>query len=167
MIEIKALLADQWQLLKQVRCAALEDSPDAFEASLHEALQRSDDDWIRFAEQRSLGEQSINFFAYDGPLACGMAGCVLVGGEQLAAELLSMWVAPTHRRRGAGEALVAQAAAWARGRGAGSLRAGVVESNAAAMQFYRSLGFTDTGDRQPYVRHPARSVVGLALRLDP
>lgn len=66
------------------------------------------------------------------------------------AELVGLVVSATSRRTGAGRALVAASAAWAKARGLGRLR---VRSNAARVEshhFYAALGFTRTKTSQVY-----------------
>ena len=62
-----------------------------------------------------------------------------------AAELISMWVAPEARGRGAGDALVLAIAQWAFARGARELHLGVVAENRHAIALYARHGFTDRG----------------------
>jgi ribosomal-protein-alanine N-acetyltransferase len=66
------------------------------------------------------------------------------------AELLTIAVRPSARRRGVGAALLAEAMARSRARGATRmlLEAGV--SNAAALTLYRRAGFAEVGRRPGY-----------------
>jgi len=50
-------------------------------------------------------------------------------------------VSPAHRRRGVGRALMAEAAAWARARGAAELVLTVWSGNTDAEAFYQRLGY--------------------------
>jgi GNAT superfamily N-acetyltransferase len=54
-----------------------------------------------------------------------------------------LFVRPHHRRRGVATALMAEAAAFVRSRGARELRLGVIDRNANARALYRGLGFRD------------------------
>lgn len=80
---------------------------------------------------------------------CGFTLCRQIGPE---AELLLIGVAPTARRGGIGRALLAAAAADARGRGAGTLFLEVRDGNAAALALYRAAGYEVIGRRRDYYR---------------
>jgi len=69
------------------------------------------------------------------------------GGE---AEILTLAVAPDARRRGAGRALVRQAASHAQGLGAEALFLEVAKDNEAARKLYAGLGFASVGSRKAY-----------------
>ncbi len=57
------------------------------------------------------------------------------------AHIFLLYVAPAHRRRGIGRALMQQAEVWARAQGDRQIGLQVFQSNQAALQLYRSLGF--------------------------
>ena len=65
--------------------------------------------------------------------------------DPMAGYLISMWVAPTGRRRGIGAALVDEVIAWARKHGFLRLFLDVGADNIAARALYESRGFTLTG----------------------
>ena len=66
------------------------------------------------------------------------------------AELLTLAVDPTRRRRGAGRALVAGFEARARARGAGEAVLEVSEGNAPARALYAGAGWLEAGRRPRY-----------------
>jgi ribosomal protein S18 acetylase RimI-like enzyme len=161
-ITIKPMLADQWQLHKTIRCTALAAAPYAYSTTLESALKRSDEEWAALTQQRASDPHSVTFFAFAGETPCGMAACVVQGDE---AEMFAVWVAPDHRRHGAGVALVEFAAQWARSHGAKLLKAGVFNDNTGALAFYRSTGFHDTGEVKPELSTEDRTVLLLAMSL--
>jgi len=71
------------------------------------------------------------------------------------AHLVSMWTAPSHRRRGVGRLLLDKVFAWAGRRGARSLCLLVTSNNSAAIRFYECLGFSRTGRTEPYPNDPS------------
>jgi ribosomal protein S18 acetylase RimI-like enzyme len=81
----------------------------------------------------------------------GAVRAVVLDEHLYAARLV---VSAQHRRRGLGVALMAASARWAQQRGAGWCVLQVAERNAAALAFYRSLGFT-VHHRYEYLRPPA------------
>ena len=76
-------------------------------------------------------------------------------------EILNLGVAPEHRRRGLGQALVQHTVATLRARGVRSVYLEVRESNAAARQLYEGMGFQPVGVRPGYYRRPTESAVVL------
>jgi ribosomal protein S18 acetylase RimI-like enzyme len=76
-----------------------------------------------------------------------------------------MWVRPSARGLGVGEALVEAAAAWAKTRDFRSLSLWVTESNAPAVRLYERLGFTPTGERQPLPSDPALAEIRMSREL--
>jgi ribosomal protein S18 acetylase RimI-like enzyme len=156
------MLASQWQLHKTIRCAALAEAPYAFSTTLESALNRSEAEWAIFTHQRASDPNSVTFFAFAGETPCGMAACVIEGEE---AEMFAVWVAPSHRRSGAGLALVQFAAQWAGSRGAKLLNVGVFSDNTDAVAFYRSVGFSDTGKVNPRFSSEDRPGLMLVMSL--
>ena len=87
--------------------------------------------------------------------AVGIAAGVRDQNHSKRANLMSMWVAPAHRRLGIGRMLVDAVAAWARTRNMLHLCLMVTSNNDHAMQFYQSLGFALTGRSEPDRNDPA------------
>ncbi|KAB7742596.1 ribosomal-protein-alanine N-acetyltransferase [Parvibaculum sedimenti] len=83
------------------------------------------------------------------------------------AEILTIAVAESHRRRGLGRRLMEEAAAASLAGGASVLFLEVAEDNPAAIALYRNLGFTTVGRRPGYYRRSgSASVAALTMRLD-
>lgn len=70
----------------------------------------------------------------------GIAGSVMVGFDGHRGWVYYLAVAPDQRRTGLGRALMTAAEDWLRTRGAPKLQLMVREDNAAALDFYESLG---------------------------
>lgn len=81
----------------------------------------------------------------EGPI--GMILCRAVAGE---AEILTLAVDPTRRRRGAGRALVEAAAGMAATLGAEEMFLEVAVDNPAALALYEAAGFARVGRRPGY-----------------
>jgi ribosomal-protein-alanine N-acetyltransferase len=84
----------------------------------------------------------------------GLAGFAMAqrmhfGGVR-AVEIVTIDVAPEYRRRGVGRLLMDAIEAAARAGGAEALRLEVAVDNAAALTFYRQLGFVAIGEIQGY-----------------
>ena len=70
-------------------------------------------------------------------------------GYSRAASLTSLWVDPSARGKGVGDALIATVMAWAKAAGNNQLLLWVTETNAHAEKLYERHGFRRTGAIQP------------------
>ena len=154
MIALDPITPQNALIFKAVRLCALRDTPNAFGSTYEKESQLTDADWVKRAAQWN-GERSVGFLARDGGTACGIAGSFLDQDDVTRAHLVSMWTAPTHRRRGIGRLLVNEILGWARLRRARTLQLMVTCNNEPAIMFYQRLGFTPTGRTEPYPNDPA------------
>ncbi len=140
---VREVAAEDWELLRDVRLAALREAPYAFGSTYAGEARFTEAQW-----RGRIGERTVTFFAYaDGDTApAGLAGVYVEDGE---AELVSMWVRPSARELGVGAALVEAAADWARSRSHAALYLWVTESNEPARRLYSRCSFTPTGERKP------------------
>lgn len=139
---------------KAVRLRALHDTPAAFGSTYARESQFTDADW----QQRTANlctPRSIGYLAREQDEYCGIAVSFLNKLYPQHAELMSMWVAPDHRRARTGQLLVDAIEAWARSSGAHTLQLMVTSKNLAAIAFYERLGFAPTGRTEPYPPNPA------------
>ncbi|SDL09061.1 L-amino acid N-acyltransferase YncA [Nonomuraea maritima] len=80
----------------------------------------------------------------------------------------SYMVAPAHQGRGVGRALCAYTLDWARTAGYRMMQFNaVVETNVAAVELYRSLGFEVLGTLPEGFLHPVKGYVGLHVMYRP
>ncbi len=159
MVLVRVVTADEWELLRDVRLAALQDAPRAFGSTYAREAPFTEEQW-----RGRFSDRAVTFFAYVRRDA-GPAGLAGVLAEDGAAELVSMWVRPDSRGLGVGEALVAAAAGWVADRGFGTLYLWVTESNASARRLYQRCGFTPTGERQPLPSDPSVSEIRMRRAL--
>ncbi|KXG49669.1 Acyl-CoA N-acyltransferase [Penicillium griseofulvum] len=138
MIKLQNIGPDEWEIWKHQRLAALANAPYAFSSKLA--------DWENASEQRWRDRLSIcggyQVVASLEDTIVGMAGGILLD-EPETAELVSMWVSPSARGRGVGDALVAAVEEWAYGSGATTIKLSVVEDNHSARKLYLRNGFVD------------------------
>jgi len=160
-IELKLLSADDWRLWRGLRLQALLEAPEAFGSRL--ADWRGDGD----REERWRGRLSIpgghDVAALLDAVPVGMVSGVPSG--ERAAELISMWVSPTARGRGVGDALVADVVRWATDGGATRLHLRVAEGNDAARGLYERHGFRLTGERGELMPDGVRHELVMELPL--
>ena len=155
MVSVRAIGSGDWELVRDVRLAALRDSPDAFASTYAREAA--------YTEQRWRGWFSDQFamFLADLPDRAEPAGLAGVFDRDGGASLVSMWVRPDARGRGVGEALVDATAGWARARGRDTMYLWVAEANEPARRLYERYGFTATGERQPLPSNPARPEIRM------
>ena len=163
MIQIKPMLPDQWQLHKTVRSAALADAPYAYRSTLESVINRSDQDWKQITHKYASTPNSVTYFAFENELPCGMSACVIGGSE---AEMYAVWVDPACRRKGVGQALIDFGCAWSQPKGAKRLRVGIFDDNSAALAFYQSVGFIDSGLTDPGLSTEDRTVLLYIMNLE-
>lgn len=98
-------------------------------------------------------------------LAEGDRGFLLARRVLDEAEVLTLAVVPTARRRGLGRALVEAAAGLLKPAGARTLWLEAAEDNAAALALYRAAGFAETGRRPGYyARERGPSLAAVVMR---
>ena len=124
--------------------------------------------WPRAAYLRALDPESsprrISLVAESlaaGKVA-GFAVASIVAGQ---AELESIVVASDAQRRGLGRRIFSTLIHELKKTGAELLVLEVRDSNAAALAFYRSLGFAETGRRSRYYIDPVEDAVLMVLQL--
>jgi ribosomal protein S18 acetylase RimI-like enzyme len=166
MVKIHPITPAAAATFKAVRLRALRDSPSAFGSTYAREVLFSDEDWQRRAAQFH-GERAIGFLAFDGDDPSGIVAAFLEEKDPAEAHLISMWVAPTHRRRGIGRLLVNVVIEWAQSKAAQTLHLMVTSSNDLAVRFYERLGFVKTGKTKPYPNDPSLIEYEMARRLGP
>jgi GNAT superfamily N-acetyltransferase len=153
---VRRLRPEDWRTLREVRLAALADSPDAFASRLDREEAFTEDDW------RFRITNGCSVVAFRDAVPVGLAGGYLHDGVP---ELIAMWVRPDARGGGAAGGLVDEVAAWAREVGGDRLTLWVVVGNDAAERLYRRLGFVPTGAVKPVPGNPALDELQMSLLL--
>ena len=154
MVTIEQLSPHLAMQLKRVRLTALKDTPSAFSSTYARESQRSNEDWLKMASAWNSG-QSVFYIAMDGGAPCGMIAGKFDEVAPRRTWVLSMWVAPAHRRTGLGARLMDEVERWAQNLAMCELYLHVTSNNSTAQNFYEKCGFTRTGITQPYQNDPA------------
>ena len=138
-LRIRRIRPDDGPILRDLRLRSIADAPDAFGQPLEEARQRPEQEWHRNARQSSRGDNRTWLLAEVDDQPVG-----LVQGRKRRPRtllLFSMWVDPEVRRLGVGRVLIEHLEEWARGWDGAETILWVFGANAAAIEFYRDLGF--------------------------
>ncbi len=137
-----------------MRLEALAEAPFAFGSTLADWQGERDTEerW-----RKRLSDVPLNLVAEWEAAPAGMASGTSPDGER-SVELISMWVAPTARGRGVGDALVESVIEWAREQQASRVALAVFASNERALALYRRHGFLDIGTANGGQRKMARPV---------
>lgn len=143
--EIIRLAEDDWQTIRQVRLMALADSPEAFGSTLQVEQARTEQEWRTYLSGRE------QFVAVEGGDVVGTIGLRPPHDTPGVAHIVSMWVAPTQRGRGVGDALVQAAMAAAAAQGWREIHLWVALGNIHAERLYARHGFRATRQVQEIV----------------
>lgn len=150
MMKVRRLRKDEGEVLRALRLSALRESPTAFGSSLEAEESLPLSEFFRMAEDRAISVRDAIFVATDETEFVGLIGAFFDNnsGQPF---ISSMWVAPSHRRKGIGARLVRAAHLWLASLGATKVYAWVTSTNTNAIAFYESLGFeaTETVERLP------------------
>lgn len=143
-ITIRTLGADEWETYRQVRLSALEESPDAFAASVDQEKSYDEEFW------RARVQRSRRLVAQDGE---EIVGVVSVGDrsteEARVGELFGLWVSPRLRGQGVAWKLVEAGVDQAQQEAYRFLLYWVGTDNGRAVAFASSFGFRPTDSRRP------------------
>jgi ribosomal protein S18 acetylase RimI-like enzyme len=134
---VTAASLPDWRAL---RLRALATDGHAYGTTYEESAARSDADWQSWLSN-VRGLMATN----DQERPVRIAGVVLEPGEEQLAQLISMWVEPSARGTGAGDALVQAAIDQARALDATRLQLYVADGNEPALRLYERNGFALTG----------------------
>jgi ribosomal protein S18 acetylase RimI-like enzyme len=139
LIDLIRVEPDDWRRFRNVRLAALAESPEMFSSTL--AREQAFDE----AEWRRRAARPVTFLASAGDVDVGIAGVYEFGGRWW---VMGMWVAPHARGAGVVEALVNACECVVQDAGATTVTLCVMADNPRAHRAYGRLGFTFTGERE-------------------
>lgn len=126
----------------------LREEAQHFSTRYEDVVREPESTWRDWVAEGALGKDKVLYVAEDDDVVMGV-----VGGfgrlDRAEVQLISLWVDPRSRGRGAARALIRAVAQWARERGAGRVVLFVQEANAPGRALYASAGFLPTGDRAP------------------
>ncbi|PKW26457.1 GNAT family N-acetyltransferase [Phycicoccus duodecadis] len=160
-LRVERVTEATWRAYRDVRLAALIDSPRAFWTRYAEAAARTDDDWRTHA---TSGPGT--WLAWDGDRPVGTVA-LWHADHQPAHEayLVGMWVTAAARGSGVAATLVETAVAQARADGRTRVLLEVARENTRACRFYLSRGFVLTGTSGTMPWDPTCVEDGMVLDL--
>jgi ribosomal protein S18 acetylase RimI-like enzyme len=138
---VRRILAHEWREFRDLRLAALADSPDSFASAFDREAAYLDGEWqTRVAACAESSTQAVFVAECDG----AWQGMVGVGPEfEVATEsrLWGMWVAPAARGTAFAGALIAAACEFAREAGSVGIGLCVLTTNERAVRLYQRHEF--------------------------
>ncbi len=153
--DLRRLGQDDWEVLRDVRLRALEDSPDAFGSTLDRERDFPEKEW-----RRRLVRPVYAVLVRGRPVA--MAGAFTDDGR---VQVWGMWTDPGHRGRGFARTLLD---ALLREPVADALPVSlhVNTANAGARSVYERYGFVPTGELEPLRPGSDQRIELMRLRQD-
>ncbi len=131
--------ADDIPTIRDLRLKALTDSPDAFASTYERELARTPADWERWLAP------GVTFLVEEAHRPVGLVAGTHDDHDPAVVHLMAMWVHPSARGTGAGDALVSAVVGWAHEVGAERVRLHVVTDNVPARRLYERHGFVPSG----------------------
>ena len=159
-VRIEHLGPADWELLRDVRLAALRDAPHAFWAKLSDESRYDRKKWLSFLT-------AVTWFVArsDNGDPVGIVG--LHQSNDGAPEVIGMWVVPAERGRGIGAQLTLAAVRQAEHQGARSVELWVTDGNDTARRMYQGLGFHFTGESALLPHDSATGERKMSMNLSP
>lgn len=145
---IRAVLAGEWQQLRELRLAGLSDpaASVAFNETYENAVRQSDEFWRRRAAQGTDGSLAETFIGEDEESGGCWVGSATVLDEGESAHVVGVYVRPDHRGTGLADGLLRAVNGWAWERpDVRRMLLHVHEHNLRAEAFYRRIGYVRTG----------------------
>jgi len=152
MPDIKLLVPDQWPVLRDIRLAALRDSPHSFLSSyqIEEAFGE-----VRWRAEFDRGEWAVSI---QDDQAAGIVGCTREPDTSpYECYLEYIWVAPRWRNKGVAHNMLTVVLDRLRESGVRTAYLWVLDGNDAAVRLYKSVGFVSCDQRQPLAARPGRT----------
>jgi RimJ/RimL family protein N-acetyltransferase len=164
-MRIHTVQGGDWRAYREIRLAALKESPSAFASTWQEEASFSEARWKERALRSQDGEAGTITVAVDGTGRwVGLAGGYRPGDRGADAELISMWVAPASRGSGIGMELVSAVMTWTDGHQASTVGLWVNAANRPAMSLYERAGFIPTGESDKLPSDPDQTEIRMLRR---
>jgi ribosomal protein S18 acetylase RimI-like enzyme len=166
LVQVRSVRAAEWREYRDIRLAALRESPSAFASSYAREAAFGDDTWQARTRASQDGKSSSIVIASDrrGRWVGLVSG--YRPGEGVDAELVSLWVDPAARNHGLGRLLVDAVVSWAAAHRDRTIGLWVNDRNRSAVDLYARARFAPTGESQPLPSDPRLTEIRMIRRLD-
>jgi ribosomal protein S18 acetylase RimI-like enzyme len=151
MAEVRRIVPDHWEILRDIRLRSLAESPDAFGSTLEREQASTEADWRR----RASGPVVV--VLDPGPVSVG--GLFDSGGVS---HVWGMWTDPAHRRRGHARAILDTLIP-----AEGPVQLHVNVGNPGARTTYERYGFVGSGVLEPLRPGSHQQIELMILRRPP
>lgn len=158
-VTVRATVEEDWEILKTIRLAALQDSPTAFGLSHATAATYSEQQW---RERASHKAQPAFLLAIHQEQPVGLIGDAVSPTHEY--HLIAMWVHPMYRGKGIGGRLVSAIKTRAIERGHRRVVLSVSPDNARAATLYCRQGFVFLPEWEDLASHPGVTVQKMEWR---
>jgi len=162
-VVLAILKPEDWSLYRQLRLAALAESPNAFGSTLELEQSRTAEEWSRRLSAAASSGGDLPLLALVENIVSGLAWAKRDSSSPSVVNLFQMWVAPERRGAGVGSALLRESIAWAKRLGAESMCLGVTCGDSPAMRLYSRAGFVPFGATEPL--RPGSALLAQNMRL--
>ncbi len=146
---VRPFRAEEWRLYRDLRLAALADSPDAFASILALEQPRPDMEWEKQLADGVGSPTDLPLVAEHDGEPCGFVWVRLEPPAYNTARLYATWVSPHHRRVGVGEVLIETAVNWVWEMGVGEVTLAVTCGDTPAYRLYSRAGFIAVAETEP------------------
>jgi ribosomal protein S18 acetylase RimI-like enzyme len=144
MPHIKQLVPDEWQVLRDMRLAALRESPHSFLSTYEKEKAFDEPKW-----RAEFDRGDWNVSVQDSESA-GIVGCTREAETPIHECYLEyIWVVPHWRNKGVAHHMLTDVLARLRRSGVRTAYLWVLDGNDAAVQLYKGVGFISSNHRQP------------------
>lgn len=178
-VTVRRTSPPDWEVMRELRLAALRTDPDAFGSTLERELAFEQQEW----EERCANPDSYVAFLYGRPVGLGAFvpttiaapshgddatsnGPAAQGSAQVR-QIVSVWMAPDARGQGVAQAVIETLVESARRQGAARLTLLVTIGNELAVRLYRRIGFRETGRTEALPGRPHLLEAEMTLDLAP
>jgi GNAT superfamily N-acetyltransferase len=153
LVRVEELSPDQWERLRHLRLASLNESPDAFGGDPDAEEMWGESEWrakfeqftylvgVGLLDDRDIAVLSVENLDGDFGATCWVGGC---------------WVHPEYRGNGIMRRLIGYLDEHSKERGWSVQGLGVFADNFDAIASYEQMGFAKMGDLEPSTRRPGR-----------
>ena len=146
---VRPFRSKEWRLYRDLRLAALADSPNAFASLFALEQPRPDMEWEKQFAEGVSSHTDLPLVAELEGQPCGFVWVKVEPPEHNMARLYQTWVSPQYRRVGVGRLLLETAVTWAREMGVRQVTLAVTCGDTPACRLYSRAGFITVGETEP------------------